>query len=439
MKGSWVVTGVGLVSAAGDSAEALFSALERGLPLASSHTAAPDAAAAGSAAPDARGAAPDDERGLSADTEPPPQPPGTAAPAIPIQDFDPKVYLKRKGLKDLSRTSQLACAAGSLVSPFVSGLEGGNLGVAFGSAWGSLKTIVDFERAAHVDGPRFVDPLLFTETVANVPAGQVSIVFGWSAFNGTLSAGTSSGLEAIRWAVDQLEEGRAEAAIAGGGDELNPPLLEALSAEGVTARSLPSSPFSQGRSGLVGGEGACFLAIEEEARSRARGAVPLARILSSASRFEAPFPDPHASPMRTGPSASPVLMVLIREMLAEARLGARQIDLLVLSANGGVMRDAAEALAVLEVFGEGPDAPPIVAPKGALGETWGASGPLGVVTCLEAMRRDLVPGRTRGGDLDATLARLNVPARAIRRPIETTLVLDCSETGHVSGLILEAL
>ena len=66
-----------------------------------------------------------------------------------------------------------------------------SIGVVFGSAWASLDTVVRFEREAHIDGPRFVDPVLFTETVANVPAGQVSIFFGWSAVNATIAAGTS--------------------------------------------------------------------------------------------------------------------------------------------------------------------------------------------------------------------------------------------------------
>ena len=134
MDTTWVVTGAGIITVAGDTPRALHEALVRGIPLGSS--------------------IPSVSSGL---------------PAAPIHDFDPKTYLKRKGLKDLSRTSQLACAAASRLLDRVDGVAGPGVGVVFGSAWGSLETVIRFERAAHVDGPRFVDPLLFTETVANVP------------------------------------------------------------------------------------------------------------------------------------------------------------------------------------------------------------------------------------------------------------------------------
>lgn len=400
MNESWVVTGVGLVSAAGDSPDSLFTALERRVRLVDASTA-----------------------------------------SVPIRDFDPKTHLKRKGLKDLSRTSQLACTAASFLTAGLEGLERERVGVAFGSAWGSLKTVVDFERAAHVDGPRFVDPLLFTETVANVPAGQVSIFFGWSAFNATLSSGTSSGLEAIRWALDQLEDGRATAAIAGGGDELNPPLLEVLRVDGLTAGPASSGPYQAGRSGFFSGEGASFLAIEQEGRARERGAVPHARILATASRFEGPTWTSRSAgrddPPR--PGGNPALSSLIDALLGEARLESQEIDLLVLSGNGGIRKDAEEARVVIRAFGGGPTSPPILAPKGVLGETWGASGPLAIAAGIECMSHDLVPGRSGGEPLDATLGALNLPDDVLSKAVERVLVLDSSETGHVSGLIMEAL
>ena len=73
--GSWVLSGAGVLSAAGDSPERLFSTLLQARPLA-----------------------------RTGDDEP--------YPAAPLEGFDPKDYMKRKGLKYLSRTSQLTCAAG---------------------------------------------------------------------------------------------------------------------------------------------------------------------------------------------------------------------------------------------------------------------------------------------------------------------------------------
>jgi 3-oxoacyl-[acyl-carrier-protein] synthase II len=353
----WSVTAAGLVSAAGDTPAALLEALERGGPLAELH------AVEGSA---------------------------TQVRAAPIAGFDPKSYIQRKGLKNLSRTSQLACAAAARVCDALADVPAAEIGVALGTAWGSLRTVMDFERAAHKDGPRLVDPLLFTETVSNVPAGQISIFYGWSAFNLTASAGAASGLEAIRCAIELLSQGRASAAVAGGADEINMRVLEAL-----------------GGPGFAGGEGACLIAIEDPARASARGAPILGTILACAGEYAGDA---------SGSSAlsSADIAGFLRRLLDEAGLAPAEVDLVVLSAagSGAVVRE--EAAALREVFGEDQNSPAAIAPKLVLGETWGASGPLGLVAALEVLRS------------------------ASERRIRHALVFECGAAGHLSGLVAGA-
>lgn len=447
---AFVVTECGLITAAGDTPESLFGALLKGVPLTAPR---------------------------SLDPAPGPARDPTAVPSVPILSFDPKAYIKRKGLRDLSRTSQLACAAASRIADGIAGVPGPRVGVVFGSAWGSLGTVIAFERAAHIDGPRFVDPLLFTETVSNVPAGQVAIFYGWSAFNVTLSAGTGSGLEAIRRALDLLEDDRSDVAVAGGGDELSLPILRSLRAQGAVAGTIGCGPYAEGRTGPVGGEAACFLVLEQGGHARERGATPLAVVRAAVGRYTAPRPadrraavpggvspaalasmssaasssdDPPASrggiggrSVRSGaarPSTATVGTIAehLRALLEAAKLAAKEIDLLVLSGSGRIAGDAEEVAAVLEVFGAGRSAPPAVAPKAILGETWGASGPIGVVVAIEAMRTGTVPGRPGALVLDGGLDGLHLPLEALRRDVRRALVLDCASAGHLSGLVLAA-
>lgn len=344
MSGPFVVTEVGLVSAAGDTQESVLTAMLARSPLAS-----------------------------------------TA-----IDGFDARRYIPRKGVKDLSRISQLACAAAAANARGLSAVAPEAVGVVFGSAWGSLKTVVEFEREAHVQGVRFVDPILFTETVSNVPAGQVAILYGWSAFNVTVSSGAASGLASLRQAVAFLSEDRGSVAVAGGGDEHNPPLLSALR--------------MRGWSGPVGGEGACFLTIEDETHARSRGASALASIRATGERF--------------GGS----LAGLLRELVASAGLRASDVDLLVLSASGLIDGDAEEARAVVEVFGEGADAAAVVSPKTILGETWGAAGVLATALAIDIMRTSIVP----------------TAAGPVRRRVENALILDRADAGQQLGLVLAA-
>lgn len=235
MTGSFVITGVGLVTAAGDTPADAIAALAAQRPFAS-------------------------QRGDG------------GGPAIAgIEGFDAKRYISRKGVKDLSRTSQLACSAAAGNARGLLGVAPDRVGVVLGTAWGSLDTVIAFEREAHVQGARFVDPILFTETVSNVPAGQVAILYGWSGFNATVSSGSASGLASVRQALAFLAEGRGAVAVAGGCDEINAPVLRALRGRGLLAGTAGSLPLAAQRSGPVGGEGAAFLTIEPEAHARDRG------------------------------------------------------------------------------------------------------------------------------------------------------------------------
>ncbi|HEY3175980.1 MAG TPA: beta-ketoacyl synthase N-terminal-like domain-containing protein [Candidatus Polarisedimenticolia bacterium] len=395
MSRDWVVTGVGMVSAAGDTPGSLFGALIDRVPLLVKQAGTSGGGEAG------------------------------PAPAIPIRGFVPRHYLDRKGLGNLSRTSQLACAAASRLAAGLAGVPPSDIGVVFGTAWGSLKTVVDFERASYVEGSRFVDPFLFAETVPNVPSGQISIFFGWSACNMTVSSGSASGLAALCTAIDLLEEGRAGLAVAGGGDELNPPLLRTLLAEGKVGANGDSLPFAGRGLGPAGSEGACLIAVEARDQAEARGAATIARVLSHEQRFAGTQGDAGTEPAG-----------LLRALLDRAGLGPRDVDLLVVSASGSEEVDRMEGRALLEVFGPGPSAPLVVAPRAILGETWGASGPLAVVAALEAFAQARVPAPPRDLVPDARFLGLNLPARTIERDVRRAIVLDCAGGGQMAGVLL---
>jgi 3-oxoacyl-[acyl-carrier-protein] synthase II len=301
-------------------------------------------------------------------------------PCAGIAGFDGSRYVERKGLRHLSRTSQLACAAASLVAPTLSGVSPERVGVVLGSAWATLDAIVRFEREAHVEGPRFVDPGLFAETVPNVPAGQVSIFFGWSAFNATVTSGTASGLVAVERAIEILEDGRGDVAVAGAADELSLHALGALAAGGACP------------AGFVAGEGACLLALESAEHVRSRGASALGRVRIAGSHWSRETPA-HAR--------------WLAALLDRARVAPASVDLVVRS--GDERRVDPILREVLD-----PGAPRRSESTAVLGETWAAAGPLGIAIALEAF------------------------AQAGGRPVREALVVDASAEGHVAAVLLSA-
>jgi 3-oxoacyl-[acyl-carrier-protein] synthase II len=386
-----VITSASLITPVGDGVETLFEAL-----------------LAGATAP-ASGADPDAEPFSSRR----------------IDDFDPRLYLKRKGIKHLSRTSQLAIAAAAGLVEALDGQPAERIGVVLGTAWASLDSVVRFEREAHTEGPRFVDPILFTETVANVPAGQVSIAFGWSALNATVSSGVASGLQALSQASRFLDEERAEIIVAGGSDELNRHLLRTLHAEGYVADQA-ALPLTEASAGPVGGEGACLLTLESEGHAAERGAAPACRLLAGVTG-----PIDGTGPERAGAIAS-----LCGQLFARGGRAPGDVDLLVLSAAGDRSRDAAEVAAMVQLFGS--SIPPAILTKAWTGECWAATAPAGVAIAAEAMRRGVVPPRPDGWDPAEEFAAIQLPDRPLSRSISHAVVLELSGAGTGAAVLLEA-
>jgi 3-oxoacyl-[acyl-carrier-protein] synthase II len=290
----------------------------------------------------------------------------------PIPGFDIKRYVERKGASQLSRISQLSCAAASRLEPGLAGVPRTSVGVVLGTAWAGLASIVRFEHEAYREGPRFVDPILFTETVANVPAGHVSIAFGWSALNATVAAGAASGLEAVRLALEVLDEGRAEVVVAGGSD--------ATEGHVVDPQGAPA------------GEAACLLALESIEHARHRGAAVLGRLLGLVVASL-----DHGDVERAAR--------LARGLLESA--GLEPEDLRAVVCCGGPL-----SLSVARAVLGSRSGAELLAFQDALGQTWGAAGALGLALGMELLRGGtgtvhagsaLVVGDLAGGDFGAAL------------------------------------
>lgn len=395
MTGHWVISATGVISAAGAGGEALHQALCAAAPLA--------------------------------------RPAGDEAPGLftaSLQDFKAKDYIQRRGLRDLSRTSQLACVAAFPLSRALENADPVDVGVVLGTGWGCLESVVDFEWETCSLKPRFLNPLLFAETVPNVPAGQISIFFGWSGFSLTVSCSGASGLEALRDAVELLEEQRSPMVVAGGADAINVPALRVLQSDGKMASTAPSLPMGRDRNGIVGGEGACLLLLESADHAHGRGVQPLARLRATAGRSDG------GGDGQTGPRSADIADVL-RELLEQAELKAGDVDLVASSADASPA-DGEEALALHEIFGEGADAPLVMTPKGILGESWGASGPLAAAAAIECMRTGQVPPRPQGFVTDPHLPPLRLPSETTNAQVRNAVVLARSAGGQASAVLLSS-
>jgi 3-oxoacyl-[acyl-carrier-protein] synthase II len=181
-------------------------------------------------------------------------------------------------VRRLSRICRMTLAACRLAVE-EAGLEGGpRLGLVVGSEFGDFRSGAEFFNGFLRRGPAGLSPMVFPSTVMNSMAAVAAIAIGAKAPSVTLNQATVAGDLAVARAAALIADGRAEAVVAGGVDELFSDVYRNLARLGVLSPmggGAPEGcrPFAHDHNGPVLGEGATFLVLEEREAARARGAA----------------------------------------------------------------------------------------------------------------------------------------------------------------------
>lgn len=318
---------------------------------------------------------------LCADPEArPPAHPGSIA-------FAPGDHLPRREHRRMDRTTQMAHVAASdaLASAGATapvGDPGDRGGVVVASAYGGVAALAEGVLAVDHDGPSAVSPVFGTVFPVSAPASAVAARAGWTGASVGLAATCASGTVAVTEGARRIADGRCDIVLAGGTEApATPAVVAAFERLTVLCADRPR-PFDAARDGFALTEGAAVVVLEDEARAAARGAEPLAVVAGGAERTD-------VAGVYAPSDEAAVLAACIRAALEDA--GVRPDEVAHVNAHGTGTRanDAAEARAVIEVLG--PDVP-VTSVKGALGHAGGAAGAVEVVTAvLSIRRRQLLP------------------------------------------------
>lgn len=354
-----------------------------------------------------------------------------------IADFDAPAYLGKKGLRDLDRSTRLVCSAARLALDDsrleVSEANTRSMGVSVGSTFGSLHSIAQFDLSSLIEGPRFVNPSHFPNTVINSPASQISIRFGIKGFNTTISTGFCAGLDALSYAVDFIRLGRAEVVLAGGVEELCEEtflLFHNLGyLSGMNGTEPVSRPFDAGRDGFVLSEGAAMLILEDEEYAVKRGADIMAVVLGCGNAF-----DPEAD--GTFERAGRGLNTAIAQGLEEAGVRPKDVGYVCSCANGTPGLDRMEARVLKEIFGEDARQVPVSSIKSMIGETFSASGALAAAAAVGAIRQGFIPPTVNHRQADPLCVLDIVPNAARSQTVKTVLVTAADPYGQNSALVV---
>jgi len=354
-----------------------------------------------------------------------------------ISDFDPVALLGKKGLRTLDRSTRLISSAAKLAIEDA-GLEitdenTQSIGVSIGTTFGSLHSISQFDRDGLIEGPKYVNPSLFPNTVLNSPASQVSIRFKIKGFNTTISTGFCAGLDAISYACDFVRMQRAAIALAGGVEELCEETFLGFHAlgclSGLDGSEPICCPFDNRRNGTVLSEGAAILILEDEEHAFKREANAIARILGYANSF-----DPEAN--RNFDHKGKGLSEAISLALKDADLNPGDIDYICASANSTKGLDRMETNVIKTVFGPLAYDIPVSAIKSMIGESFSASGALAVAAAAGAIRHGIIPPTVNYQQKDTECDLDYVPNEPRLKNVKTVLVLSSDPYGNNAAVII---
>ena len=297
-----------------------------------------------------------------------------------VRNFDPKDFLAAAKVRRLDRVSQMAVAAARLAFedaklPSTSAAAE-SIGVVLGSGFSGLVSTESFFRGLLDMGPSGANPMLFPNTVPNAPASQVAIEMGFKGPNVTLSHKEVSGENAIAYAGDLIRHGRAEVILAGAVDELSQILhfsywkMGALSPHRRGGEEI-CCPFDLRRNGIILGEGAGIVVLEESSHALGRGASIYQEV---AGWGMSGSPCPVSDYEETGEGLAKAMELA----LAEAGLKVSELQSISACANSSPGLDLMEARAIQRIAGDRTKQIRVSAIKSMLGE-FNSSGGLRVV------------------------------------------------------------
>jgi len=302
----------------------------------------------------------------------------------PVPKFDLPPQYTRKVTRTMGRVALLATRATEMAIE-EAGLTGdpiigsGKMGVAYGSCTGSTDAICEFGSMLQTGDVGGINATTYLRMMPHTAAANIGVFFGIKGRVIPANSACTSGSQSIGYAYEAIRFNRATLMVAGGAEELCPTeaavfdTLYATSTRNDTPTQTPS-PFDRDRDGLVIGEGACTLVLEEYEHAKARGATMYAEIVGFASNADGDHP--------THPNTQ-TMEVAMRLALEDAGLSPDQIGYVNAHATATEQGDVAETQAMHRLFGK---RIPVSSAKGHLGHTLGACGAIESWFAIQMMR-----------------------------------------------------
>ena len=356
-----------------------------------------------------------------------------------VKDYNPLDHFDIKQARRFDRSSQFAIiAAREAVKS--SGITKENtdfnrVGIFVSSGIAGLRTIQEQCETNYSKGNRRVSPMFIPMAIANMPAGNISIEFGFKGESISIVTACASSTHSIGEAYKTIKYGEEDVVIAGGTEasicEVGVAGFENMKAlSGSEDPTRASIPFDKERNGFVMGEGAGILVLEELEHAKSRGAKIYGEVIgfgatTDAYHITSPCPDGEG-----GANA------MIRAM-KNGNINPSDIDYINAHGTSTHLNDLTETLAIKKAFGDASSNVMVSSTKGNTGHLLGAAGAIEAIVCVKALEEQIVPPtinyKEKDEECDLNLV-VNEPKKA---DLNIVMSNSLGFGGHNSSIIIK--
>lgn len=358
-----------------------------------------------------------------------------------IPDFNPDDYMDRRDARRSSRNAQISLAAARNAIKD-SGLgekmpEPERAGVVFGTAIGGLEKVDEGIQSLREKGLSKVNPFVVPSGIPNLSAFLISREFSCHGPSSTITTACATGTQAIGDATELIRRGAADVIISGGTEAI----IKDFTIAGFSAmRALPtnyndaperaSRPFDAAREGFIFSEGSACLVLESLEHALGRGANIYAEVMGQASTcdgYDMAAPEPDA--LGT--------IRCMRWALNDAGLATADVDYINAHGTSTPLNDSTETKAIKALFGEHAYNLAISSTKSMIGHAMGASGALEAVVCALTVRDGIIHPTINYETPDPECDLDYVPNHARRAEVNVTLSNSFGLGGQNACLVLK--
>jgi 3-oxoacyl-[acyl-carrier-protein] synthase II len=314
--------------------------------------------------------------------------------ACEVKNFDPLTLIDRREARRMGAFSQFAIfAADEAIKHSGLVIDESNaydVGTYISSGIGDFWAIEREHEKLLNGGPNRVSPFFIVSAIVNLASGNVSIRYGAKGPNTATATACAAGAHAIGDSFRIIERGDADAMICGGAESAITPMsvagfnsMKAMSTKNDDPKGA-SRPFDLNRDGFVIGEGAGIIILEELEFAKKRGATIYAEIVGYGMTGDAYH---QTSPDETGSGAIRVMQKAIKD----AGITPDEIGYINAHGTSTFFNDRGETKAIKEVFGERAYKIPVSSTKSMTGHALGAAGGIEAVISILAMTKEKLP------------------------------------------------